>query len=40
MHTADPTMWCRSEGYRADVHVTGGADAGPLEGHLTCMLEP
>ena len=34
-----PMSWCPG-GSRADLHVTGGAMAGPLEGHLTCLLEP
>jgi len=40
MRTDDSMKWCRSGGFRADLHVTGGAALGPLEGHLTCTLEP
>jgi len=40
MRTEDAMTWCLWGGYRADLHITGGAVAGPLQGHLTCTLGP
>jgi hypothetical protein len=41
MRTGDSAKWCPyGTGFRADLHVTGGALTGPLEGRLTCLLEP